>query len=122
MVDASPFVKGENIAATPGAVVFRNDVLELLQYTPTTAKVKQLPMLIVPPQINKYYFLDMAPKRSMVEYATANGLRLFMVSWRNPGLEQNEWNLDTYLSALYEATDAMLSIIYWVEAWRLSTQ
>ena len=110
MVDASPFTKGENIAATPGAVVFRNDVLELLQYTPTTAKIRQLPMLMVPPQINKYYFLDMAPQRSMVEYATANGLRLFMVSWRNPGPEQRAWNLDTYLSALYEAVDAMLSI------------
>ncbi len=110
MVDASPYVKGDNLAATPGAVVFRNDVLELLQYTPTTAKVCALPTLIVPPQINKYYFLDLAPQRSLVEYATANGLRVFMVSWRNPQPEQRDWNLDTYVSALLEATDAMLSI------------
>jgi polyhydroxyalkanoate synthase len=110
MVDATPFVKGDNVAATPGAVVFRNEVLELLQYTPTTARVCALPMLIVPPQINKYYFLDLAPQRSLVEYATANGIRLFMVSWRNPGPEQRDWDLDTYVSALLEAADAMLSI------------
>lgn len=110
MVDASPFKKGDNIAATPGAVVFRNDILELLQYTPQTDDVFAIPTLLIPPQINKYYFTDLAPGRSLVEYAVQQGVQMYVVSWRNPQHDQGDWDLDTYVSALLEAIDAINSI------------
>lgn len=110
MVDASPFVKGKNVAATPGAVVYRNELLELIQYRPVTEKVRSIPVLVIPPQINKYYFLDMAPGRSMVEYSVSQGIQTFIVSWRNPSASDCDWNLDSYVSALLEAVDAINSI------------
>ena len=110
MVDSRPFVPGETVAATPGAVVFRNPVLELIQYTPTTKRVHRRPTLVVPPQINKYYVLDLAPGRSLVEHLVGKGQQVFMVSWRNPGPEQRDWNLDTYLAAVLEAMDATQDI------------
>ena len=110
MVDASSFKKGENLAATPGSVIFRNDVLELIQYQPTTSKVNETPLLLVPPQINKYYFVDLSPGRSMIEYLVGEGFQPFVVSWKNPAAENADWNLSTYVSALYEAVDAMLHI------------
>jgi polyhydroxyalkanoate synthase subunit PhaC len=110
MVDTRPFTPGETTAATPGAVVFRNPVIELIQYTPTTRRVFGRPVFVVPPQINKYYVLDLAPGRSLVEHLVAHGHQVFLVSWRNPGPEQRDWNLDTYLAALLEASDAVLEI------------
>jgi polyhydroxyalkanoate synthase len=110
MVDSSPFTKGDNIAATPGAVVFRNEVLELLQYAPQTDSVYAIPTLLIPPQINKYYFTDLAPGRSLVEYSMQQGVQMYVVSWRNPQTEQGDWDLDTYVSALLEAIDAINSI------------
>ncbi len=110
MVDTRPFVPGETVAATPGAVVFRNEVLELIQYTPTTTRVHARPMLVVPPQINKYYVLDLAPGRSLVEHLVGAGHQVFVASWRNPGPEHRDWGLDTYLAALLEAIDATLEI------------
>ena len=109
-VDTQPFTPGETIAATPGSVVFQNPVLELIQYTPTTDKVYKRPLMIVPPQINKYYIMDLAPGRSFVEHAVSNGHQVFAVSWRNPGPEHRDWNLDTYADAILEATDAALEI------------
>jgi polyhydroxyalkanoate synthase len=104
-VDERSFHVGENLAVTPGQVVFRSPVLELIQYAPTTATVFQRPLVMIPPQINKYYILDLAPRRSLVEYAVARGFQVFAVSWRNPTAEQREWGLDTYVGALREATD-----------------
>lgn len=109
-VDASGYTVGENLAATAGAVIFRNEVLELIQYTPTTATVRETPVLLVPPQINKYYFVDLAPGRSFVEHAVSKGLSFFLVSWRNPGKEQGDWNLDTYARAIIDAMDAVREI------------
>ena len=83
-VDRSAFVVGRDLAVTPGAVVFRNEVCELLQYAPMTPTVTTLPMIMVPPQINKYYFMDMAPGRSFVEFGLQQGLQMFTISWRNP--------------------------------------
>ena len=111
-VDTSNFTLGKNLATTPGAVVFRNEVLELIQYQPSTANVHSRPTLIIPPQINKFYFLDMSPGRSFVEFATGRGVPIFMVSWRNPTAAQADWNLDTYLSALLEAVDAVREITH----------
>ncbi len=109
-VDPSPFIVGENLAATPGAVVFRTDVMELIQYTPTTPDVRARPLVIVPPEINKYYFLDLAPGRSLVEFAVSRGLQVFIISWRNPHAEQANWNLDTYAGAVLQAVDAAREI------------
>jgi polyhydroxyalkanoate synthase subunit PhaC len=97
MVDTSSFAVGENIAATPGAVVFRSEILELLQYTPQTPQVREVPLLIIPPTINKHYALDLAPGRSLVEYLVAQGQQVFMVSWRNPDARYADWGLDTYV-------------------------
>ncbi|MFN0092075.1 MAG: PHA/PHB synthase family protein [Acidimicrobiales bacterium] len=109
-VDRRPFVVGETLAVTPGAVVFRNEVLELLHYQPRSEQVHERPLLVVPPQINRFYVTDLAPGRSLVEHALAQGQQVFMVSWRNPGREQRDWDLDTYCEALLEASDAVLEI------------
>ena len=95
-VDRSKFTVGENLAVTPGSVVFRNEVFELLHYQPTTKTVRTRPVLMVPPPINKYYFLDLAPERSLVEFAVREGMQFFAVSWRNPTKCQADWGLDTY--------------------------
>ena len=105
-VDLEPFRVGENMAATPGAVVFRNEICELLQYRPTTPSVRSQPMLVIPPPIGRYYFLDLRPKRSFVEYAVSRGLPVFMISWRNARPEGRDWDMDTYGAALIEALDA----------------
>ena len=109
-VDRRPFRVGENLATTPGQVVFRSEVLELLQYQPSTAKVFERPLLLIPPQINKYYILDLAPSRSLIEFAVKQGFQTFVVSWRNATPAQREWDLGTYIQALKDASDAVLSI------------
>ncbi|MEM7240876.1 MAG: alpha/beta fold hydrolase [Pseudomonadota bacterium] len=109
-VDASKFKVGENIATTPGEVVFRNEVLELVQYAPTTDNVYKRPLFIVPPQINKYYSVDLAPGKSLIEFLLAHGYQPFCVSWRNPTAEQRDWDMGTYVTALDEACDATIEI------------
>ncbi|QCK84385.1 alpha/beta fold hydrolase [Phreatobacter aquaticus] len=109
-VDMTKFKVGENLANTPGTVVFRNDVLELILYTPTTEKVFKRPLLIVPPQINKYYAVDMSPSKSMIRFLLSQGIQPFCISWRNPTEKQRDWGLDTYIAALDEAVDAALEI------------
>jgi len=109
-VDQARFQVGRNVATTPGAVVFRNDVLEVIQYTPATAQVFRRPLLIVPPQINKFYALDLSPGRSFAEYGTQHGIPVFTISWRNPTAAQRDWNLHTYLAACKQAIDAVCEI------------
>lgn len=110
MVDMSAFKVGENLATTPGAVIFRNELIELIQYTPTTPKVRKRPLLITPPQINKYYALDLSPDKSMVRFLLESGFQVFAVSWRNPTAAHRDWGLDTYVAALDEAVDAAREI------------
>jgi polyhydroxyalkanoate synthase subunit PhaC len=110
MVDTSAFKVGENLAITPGAVVLRNELLELIQYTPTTATVRKRPLLITPPQINKYYALDLSPDKSMVRFLVESGIQTFAISWRNPTADHRDWGLDTYVSAVDEAVDAVREI------------
>ncbi|MEZ5460019.1 MAG: alpha/beta hydrolase [Steroidobacteraceae bacterium] len=100
-VDERKFQVGKNLALTPGAVVFRNEVFELIQYQPAAACPRAL--VIVPPQINKFYMVDLAPGRSFAEYAVAQGVQLFCISWRNPTAAQRDWNLETYLRAAQQA-------------------
>src|SRR5262249_38775783 len=106
MVDQSAFKVGENLATTPGAVILRNELLELIQYTPTTAKVWKRPLVITPPQINKYYALDLSPDKSMVRFLLDSGIQVFCVSWRNPTAADRDLGLDSYVAALDEAVDA----------------
>ena len=107
MVDTSSFEVGRNIAVTPGAVVLRTEMFELIQYQPQTEQVREVPLLIVPPTINKYYALDLAPERSLVEYLVRNGQQVFVISWRNPDARHAEWGLDTYVRAVLDGLDAV---------------
>jgi polyhydroxyalkanoate synthase subunit PhaC len=109
-VDKTPFKVGQNIANTPGAVVFRNDLLELIQYAASTSEVRKRPLVVTPPQINKYYSLDLSPDKSLVQFLLKSSFQMFCVSWRNPTAEQRDWGLDTYVAALDEATDAAREI------------
>ena len=110
MVDRRPFTIGENIAATPGSVIFRNEVFELIQYTPQTKMVYDRPLLVVPPQVNKYYALDLAPGRSMYEYLLKQGIQVYGISWRNPTRAQRDWNFDTYVQATIDAIDVVREV------------
>jgi polyhydroxyalkanoate synthase subunit PhaC len=96
-VDLTPFKVGENLAATPGEVVFRNDLMELIQYAPQTETVFETPLLLSPPWINKYYIMDLAPGRSFVEWAVTHGHTVFAISYRNPDSTQRDVALDDYL-------------------------
>ena len=109
-VDKKAFAVGDNLALSPGEVVFRNPVLELIQYSPTTDTVYERPHLIVPPEINKFYVFDLSPGKSMVEYMVAHGFQMFAVSWRNPTAEHRDWGMDTYVAALQEAIAAVRDI------------
>jgi polyhydroxyalkanoate synthase len=110
MVDASSFEVGRTIAVTPGAVVLRTDMLELIQYRPQTERVYTVPVVIAPPTINKYYVLDLAPGRSLVEYLVQQGLQVFVISWRNPDARHAAWGLDAYVQAISEVLDAASGI------------
>jgi polyhydroxyalkanoate synthase subunit PhaC len=109
-VDTSKFEVGGNLALTSGAVVLRTDVFELIQYRPTTDEVHEIPLLFVPPTINRYYILDLAPGRSLVEHLVAQGQQVFVMSWRNPDVGQGHFDLDTYAQAVLEAREAVSEI------------
>ncbi len=96
-VDTSHFRLGENMAATPGKVVFRNELMELIQYAPQTPKVRAVPMLASPPWINKYYIMDLAPGRSFIEWAVQHERTVFAISYRNPDASMRGVTLDDYL-------------------------
>ena len=110
MVEPDAFEVGVDLAVTPGSVVLRTPEFELIQYRPSTATVRQVPMVIVPPVINKFYVMDLAPGRSMVEYLVGRGLQVFMMSWRNPDARHAKWDLDTYGQAILDAMDAATRI------------
>jgi polyhydroxyalkanoate synthase len=103
MVDTSKFSVGGNLALTPGSIVLHTDVYELIHYKPQTAQVYETPLLMVPPTINKYYIMDLAPERSMVEHLLRQGFQVFMVSWRNPEKEHGHFDFDTYADSVLEA-------------------
>ena len=110
MVKEDAFVIGKDLATTPGSVVFRNELLELIQYKPSTAKVHAIPIVIVTPWINKYYILDLDEKKSMIKYLVEQGFTVFITSWKNPGSEMRDTTLDDYmikgvLEAVYAARD-----------------
>jgi polyhydroxyalkanoate synthase len=97
MTDESLFEVGKNVATTPGHVVFENDLFQLIEYKPLTAKVHQKPFLLIPPCINKFYILDLQPENSLIRYAVAQGHRTFVVSWRNPDESMQDKTWDDYI-------------------------
>lgn len=108
MTDESKFKVGENIAVTPGKVVYQNDLMQLIQYTPTTEKVLKRPLLILPPWINKYYILDLRPKNSFIRWAVDQGHTVFVVSWVNPDEHLAEKGFEDYmLEGPYATLDAI---------------
>lgn len=109
-VNKKAFEVGKNLALTEGNVVYRHDVLELIQYKPLTEQVHERPLLVVPPQINKFYVFDLSPEKSLARFCVKTGLQTFVISWRNPTKSQREWGLNTYIEALKEAIDVVLSI------------
>ena len=109
-VDKRPFKVGGNLGMTPGVVVHRTPLFELIQYAPQTEKVYERPLVLIPPQINKYYIMDLAPGRSFIEYAVKHGIAMFAISWRNAKPDNRNWSLDDYVSACQEAIDAARDI------------
>ena len=107
MVDQAAFEVGRNLATTPGSVVLRTEVFELIQYAPQTEQVREVPLVLVPPTINKYYALDLAPDRSLVEFLLREGQQVFVLSWRNPDARHASWNFDTYVRAILDTMDAV---------------
>jgi polyhydroxyalkanoate synthase len=110
MVEPSAFEVGKTVAASPGWVVQRTPMFELIQYTPTTPQVRSTPLLIVPPVINKYYAVDISPGRSLVEYLVGQGQQVFVVSWHNPDARQRYWGLDAYGQGIVDALDTVIEI------------
>jgi polyhydroxyalkanoate synthase len=109
-VTKDAFEVGKTVAVTQGAVVFRNELMELIQYRPMSEKQYARPMLIVPPQINKFYIFDLSPTNSFVQYALKNGLQTFIISWRNPDVRHREWGLSSYVAATEEAMNVCRAI------------
>lgn len=109
-VNKAAFEVGRNLGTTPGSVVFRNELLELIQYQPTTEQVHTRPVLVVPPQINKFYIFDLSADKSLARFCLDSGLQTFIVSWRNPTRQHSHWDFNRYIEALKEAVDAVQAI------------
>jgi polyhydroxyalkanoate synthase len=109
-VDKSKFEVGGNLATQPGVVVFRNELLELIQYQSVTDKVFDRPLMVIPAPINKFYIFDLSPEKSFFKFCLEQGTQLFAVSWRNPSPSQGHWGLDDYINALKEAQVAIRKI------------
>ena len=110
MVPPDAFDVGRDLAVTPGAVVARSEVCEVIQYEPATERVHKFPLLIVPPTINKFYITDLAPGRSMIEFLVSQGHQVFAISWRNPDARHRDWDLDIYGGAVADALATARSI------------
>jgi polyhydroxyalkanoate synthase len=109
-VDDSQFEVGRNLATTPSKVVHRTEMFELIQYQPATDMVYETPVLLIPPQIGRFYFTDLATGRSFAEYTVSQGLHYFAISWRNPSPEQSGWGLEDYVKSTLEASEAVRRI------------
>jgi polyhydroxyalkanoate synthase len=109
-VDPTGFDVGGNLAATPGAVVAREEKYELIQYRPATKDVREVPVLLIPPMISKFYIVDLSPGRSLVEYLVERGQQVFALSWRNATKEHADWDFDAYMEAIIEAIDATAAV------------
>ena len=109
-VDRSAFVVGVDVAATPGSVIHRTEMFELIHFTPAAERVGTIPLLLLPPAVNKYYFWDLAPGRSLIEYAVGRGVDVYTLVWRDPKPEQASWGIDSYLASALEAVEVARDI------------
>lgn len=109
-VNKKPFTIGENIATSKGAVVYRSEIMELIQYQPSTDEVYAIPQLTIPPQINKMYINDLSPEKSVVKFQVDNGIQTFVISWRNPTKAQGGWDMADYVTACIAALDVIEEI------------
>ena len=109
-VDKRPFKIGENIATSKGNVVYRDEIMEVLQYAPTTEEVYEIPQLTIPPQINKMYINDLSPDKSVIKWQVDNGIQTFVISWRNPTKDQGKWGMADYIAACEKALEVVSSI------------
>jgi polyhydroxyalkanoate synthase len=107
IVDREAFEVGRDLALTPGAVIDRDPVAEIIQFRPVTDSVRERPVLVIPPPIGRYYFLDLRPGRSFVEYTVSRGQQTFLLSWKNPGKDDREWDLETYAARVLSAIDTV---------------
>jgi polyhydroxyalkanoate synthase len=103
VADRHAFKVGVDVAATPGAVIYRNELLELIQYQPVTETVSETPLLYVFSQVNRFYLGDLTPDRSLFKRLLDDGIPVFAISWRNPGKEERDWNIDTYADGIVES-------------------
>ena len=110
VADRSAFELGKDVAATPGAVIHRNELFELIQYNPTTEKVRKRPLLYVFSQVNRYYLGDLTPDRSLFRELLDAGIQVFAMSWRNPGREHANWSLDTYAEGVITALEVVRGV------------
>ena len=110
MVAPDAFEVGRDLALTPGAVVRRAEICEVIQYQPTTPRVREFPLVIVPPMINKFYVTDLAPGRSIIEYLVSQGHQVFAISWRNPDARHRDWGTDAYGQAIVDALNTARSV------------
>ena len=109
-VDKKPFKLGENVATSKGSVVLRTEMMELIQYAPTTDEVHAIPQLTIPPQINKMYINDLSPEKSVVKYQLDNGIQTFVISWKNPSKDQGHWDMADYVNSCRAAMEAVSAI------------
>jgi len=109
-VEKSSLRIGENMAASRGKVVCKTDLFELIEYAPLTPRIYERPQLLIPPVVNKFYLLDLAPEQSMVEFLLDSQFHTFSIAWRNPSPEHRDWGLDQYVNGILEALHAVLSI------------
>src|SRR5207245_2367451 len=98
MTDTDAFAPGRNLALTPGQVIYRNKLIELIQYAPATEKVYAIPLLFIPPWINKYYILDMQPQNSFIKFLVDSGFTVFIISWKNPDALMEEITFEDYMT------------------------
>ena len=110
VADRGAFELGKDVAATPGAVIFRNELFELIQYQPSTEKVRKRPLLYVFSQVNRFYLGDLTPDRSLFKALVEAGVQVFAMSWRNPGRQHANWSLDTYAEGVITALDMVRQV------------
>ncbi|MEQ1541629.1 MAG: alpha/beta fold hydrolase [Novosphingobium sp.] len=109
-VNKKPFTLGENIATSKGSVVYRNAMMELIQYAPSTDEVYAIPQLTIPPQINKMYINDLSPEKSVVKWQVDNGIQTFVISWKNPTKDEGHWDMADYIASCQTAIDVICEI------------